>query len=156
MLISFTQTYGDNRKHLLDIYSRDEKLIEFKNLFDVNIYSFNNCSGDTITYFNSINKVKNTKILLVNGSYTQSIRQLINYLDELKCTHLFFSQDDTFSYDNDNINFKELVDYVKGFDNNFMYNLYYNSDQFKEHISLDKIKELNNLNIFDNNSLNFS
>lgn len=40
-LISFTQTYG-NRPILIDIYSRDERLIEFKNLFDINIYSFHN------------------------------------------------------------------------------------------------------------------
>lgn len=154
MLVSFTQTYGDERKQLYDIYNRDEKLIEFKNLFDLNIYSFHNSSEETIEYFKSINKVNNIEILKTNKRYTYCIRDLINYLKDIKCSHLFFSQDDTFSNDN-NIDFKKLLEFVKLCDNNFMLSLYYHKSLFDNLINLDLKEDLGEYKIYDNNSLNF-
>jgi len=156
MTVSFTQTYGDDRKLLLDIYSRDQRLIEFKNLFDLNIYAFHNCSDEIIDHFKSINTVKNTHILKLNRiNYTLCIKDLLIFLKSIKCTHFFFSQDDTFSYDNDNIDFQQLLSFVKKHENNFMYNFYYNIKDFENHIKLNILKEFNNLTIYENNSLNY-
>lgn len=121
MIVSFTQTYGNDRKQLLDIYAKDEKLIEFKNLFDLNIYSFHNVNDETINYFKQINKVKNTKeLIFYNIPYTDTIKFLKSFIIDKNCTHFFFSQDDTFSFNNQNVDFKELINYVKEFKSNFL------------------------------------
>jgi hypothetical protein len=153
MTVSFTQTYGNGRKLLLDIYSRDNKLIEFKNLFDLNLYSFHNSSKETIEYFKSINKVKNTEIIEFNDiSYGQCIKNLIEKLDSLNCTHFFFSQDDTFSANNDNIDFNNLLSYFKSHENNFMYCFHLNKNGFKHR---QKLAKINNFNIYDHNTTDF-
>ena len=124
MIVSFTQTYGNDRTELLEIYTIDKRLIEFKNLFDINIYSFHNCDDSVIEKFKKLNKVKNTLILRFNNiDYTTIIYDLKQKLKDLGCTHLFFSQDDTFSDDNKDINWKELIEYVKSFQLEFMLNL---------------------------------
>ena len=154
MLISFTQTYGDERRQLLDIYSRDQKLVELKNLFDINYYSFHNSSDETVKYFENINTVKNTKILRFNNiSYTKCIESLVKILEEDNCTHFFFSQDDTFSKDNDDVDFAELVSYFKSQQSNFMYCLGRRRDAFK--VGLNELKILKNLILYENNSLNY-
>lgn len=121
MLISFTQTYGGDRKKLLEIYFRDKRLQEFKNHFDLNIYSFHNSPPSLIKWFKENNPVKNTKILVFNNNYyTDTIRELFKVLNQKGCTHFFFSQDDTFSVDNEDVDFNELLNYVKGHQDNFM------------------------------------
>lgn len=125
MLVSFTQTYG-HRPILLDIYMRDERLIEFKNKMDLNIYSFHNASESVISKFKERNKVDNTKIFVFNNikqSYTDTISYLKSFLKEVGCTHLFFSQDDSFSADNLDIDFDELVSFANEYDNSFCVNL---------------------------------
>jgi len=155
MLVSFTQTYGNDRKLLYEIYSRDKKLIEFKNHFDLNLYSFHNSSKETVEYFQSINKVENTEILQFNKlNYGQCIEQLINKLKSVGCTHLFFSQDDTFSDDND-IDFRYLIDYFKAQTSNFMICFGTNVQRNSFKIDLEILKELENLTIYKNSSLNF-
>jgi len=153
MLISFTQTYGNDRKQLLEIYFRDKKLHEIKNLCDLNLYSFHNTSDEIVKYFIDNNPVKNTEILRFNGvSYSECIRNMMRLLEESKCTHFFWSQDDTFSGDNDDINFNELIDYAKTYDNNFMLSFcagYYMSQRY-EKSQLKLLKSLNNFNIFEN------
>jgi hypothetical protein len=136
MLVSFTQTYGTGRDELLDIYFKDKRLLEFKNLFDLNIYSFHNCEKSTIDKFKEMSKgiIKNSKVLEFNNDfhdqwvedgYTGTIRKLKEYLRNIGCTHFFFSQDDTFSsIDNKGVNWKELVDYIKEYDRDFMISLF--------------------------------
>ena len=50
-------------------------------------------------------------------------------MKEIGCTHLFFSQDDTFSAaQNKDVDWKELIDYVKLYENGFMLSLYHKID----------------------------
>ena len=129
MLVSFMQTYGNDRSKLHEIYSRDERMIEFKNMFDLNIHSFHNCSNKTIKNFKKLNKVKNTEYLVFNDmTYGDTIRELKNKLKEIGCTYLFFSQDDTFSSNYHTLDFKELLSYIKDNKSKLMINLYHNVD----------------------------
>ena len=127
MIVSFTQTYGNQRKKLLEIYSKDKRLIEFKNHCDINIYSFHNCSSELIDYFKENNSVKNTKILIFNNiSYGQCIKIIKKKLKEVGCTYFFFSQDDTFSFpENENIDFDEYFHVIKKYPKEFMHCLGY-------------------------------
>jgi len=129
MLVSFTQTYGTGRDELIDIHFRDKKLIELKNHFDKNIYSFHNCERSTIDKFKELNKniIKNVVILeFDNDNYTETVRKWKNYVKDLGCTHFFFSQDDSFSaFENNDVDWKELIDYMKEYDKDFMLSLYH-------------------------------
>ena len=128
MLVSFTQTYGTGRDELIDIHFRDKRLIELKNHFDLNIYSFHNCEQSTIDKFKELNKdiIKNVIILKFDDkTYTETVRKFVQYIKDLKCTHFFFSQDDTFSVrSNSDIDWGELIEYVKEQDKEFMLSLY--------------------------------
>ena len=131
MLVSFTQTYGNERTELFDIASKDKKLIELKNLCDVNIYSFHNCDDSVIEKFKEVNKVKNTHIIKYNfPHYTDCIVELKKYLKEIGCTHFLFIQDDVFSDDNDNLDINEMVEYVKEHKENFMLNIRYKQVEY--------------------------
>ena len=127
MVVSFTQTYGTGRDELLDIYSRDKRLIELKNLCDKNIYSFHNCEQSAIDKFKELNAIKNTLILEHDDiPYSETIRYLKEYLKEIGCTHFFFSQDDTFSAgENKDVDWLELILYIKRQEENFMLSLYH-------------------------------
>ena len=154
MLVSFTQTYGNERLKLYEIYSRDKKLIELKNLCDINIHSFHNCSNGVIEYYKRINKVKNSEYLIFNNiPYSETISKLKEKLKELKCTHLFFTQDDTFSVDNDFLDPIELVEYIKSFSSNFMLSLAYTADMIDGR--LKPREEKNTFNIFHLNTHHF-
>ena len=156
MLISFTQTYGNDRRKMLEIYSRDQHLINFKNLFDINYYSFHNSSTETIDFFRKINKVENAKILSWNGiTYPRCVENLIKILEKDNCTHFFFSQDDTFSDHLNDVNPEDLVSFVKEHTHNFMYNTGVRRSHFPEDLELDILKEIGNLIIYKNNSLNY-
>jgi len=155
MLVSFTQTYGDDRTKLHEIYSRDKRLIEFKNCFDLNIHSFHNCSLRTIENYKKLNKVKNSEYMIFNDvPYSFTIKALKIKLKNIGCTHFFFSQDDTFSADNDNVDWDELTEYIKEFKGNFMINLYYNIDHINStYIPLD-IK--NSFSVYYLTTINFA
>jgi methyl coenzyme M reductase subunit C-like uncharacterized protein (methanogenesis marker protein 7) len=124
MLVSFTQTYGKGRNELIDIHFRDKRLIDLKNHFDLNIYSFHNCEQSTIDKFKELNKgiINNVVILEFDDEhYTQTIKKIKLYLKEIGCTHFFFSQDDTFSvFENEDVDWEELIDYICEFNNDFM------------------------------------
>jgi hypothetical protein len=120
MLASFTQTYGDKRKKLHEIYSRDNQMIEFKSHFDINYHSFHNCNQETIDYYKSINKVNNVEYLIFNDiGYGECIKKLKVKLKEEGCTHFFFSQDDTFGADNEKVDYNDLLNKVTKYDKNF-------------------------------------
>jgi hypothetical protein len=150
MLISFTQTYG-NRKELIDIYLKDNKLKEFKNNFDINYYSFHNSPPEIIKYFTENNKVKNTKILEFNNiCYTQCIKNLKTQLNNDNCSRFFWTQDDSFSNDI-NVDFTELLRYFTSFDNNFML-CFKQMNKFKRKL----LHKLESLNIYDTTSIDFA
>jgi len=156
MIVSFTQTYG-NRQILLDIYVKDKRLIEFKNLFDLNIYSFHNCNPSLIEKFKQTNKVKNTKILIYNGiHYGESIRQTKTYLKSIGCTHFFFSQDDSFSADNNDTNFNELISTISSFNNNFMLSLYHKALTGNIIVDNETFKIYENTTLSDNISRSYA
>jgi hypothetical protein len=155
MLVSFTQTYGNNRGALLDIYGKDKKLQEFKNYFDLNIYSFHNVDASIVDKFRSINKVKNTKeLILQNIPYTETIKILKAYLKNKGCTHFFWSQDDTFSADNDNLDFNELINYVKSYKENFLLCLSKESVALNKNFNKIAIKK-NTFGVYEYTSLDF-
>lgn len=115
MLCSFTQTYGDDRNILISAQMKDKNLVEFKNLFDVNIYSFHNCPQSVIDHFWSVNRLSNVEILTYNKmSYTDTMRVTKNVLKTLNCDVLFFIQDDGFSVDK--IDYNQLLkEFKEGF-----------------------------------------
>ena len=47
-ICTFSQTYSDNRFELFDYLPNDELSIEFRNMFDLNIYSFRNSSREYV------------------------------------------------------------------------------------------------------------
>jgi len=154
MLISFTQTYGNDRSKLHEIYSRDKRLIQFKNMFDINIHSFHNCNKETIDNYKNLNKVKNSIYLEFNNiPYSQTIKHLKYFLKEKGCTYFFFSQDDTFSDENSYIDWVELLDYVKEHNKNFMLDLHHVTDMLDIRIKLNEIK--NTFNVYHLTSLDF-
>jgi hypothetical protein len=156
MLVSFTQTYGTGRDELIDIHFRDKKLIELKNHFDYNIYSFHNCEKSTIDKFKDLNKdiIKNVIILeFDDDTYPKTVRKWIQYVKDLGCTHFFFSQDDTFSsIENKEIDWNELIKYVKKYKKEFMLSLY-NKDTILDYKGLVDFKKT--FNIFKSTTLDF-
>lgn len=156
MLVSFTQTYGTGRDELIDIHFRDKKLIELKNHFDKNIYSFHNCEQSTIDKFQELNKdiINNVIILRFDDdTYPKTVRKFVQYIKDLGCTHFFFSQDDTFSKEeNEDVDWNELLDYVKRYDKDFMLSLY-NSETI---LDIDEPKdELKTFNVLKSTTLDF-
>lgn len=107
MICSFTQTYSNHRLDLLELQAKDKNLVKFKNLLDLNIFSFHDSSKETIKKFKSFNTVKNSIIFEFNDiPYTHCIRNLLNFLDEKQAKYLFFIQDDALSlcdYDYENL-----------------------------------------------------
>lgn len=156
MLVSFTQTYGNNRNKLYEIYSKDNRLIEFKNMFDKNIHSFHNCDSSTIDYFKSINPIQNTEYLEFGDvDYTDTILYLQNYLNQIGCTHFLWTQDDSFSAENDNLDFNELIQFINTYDDNLMISLA-NSTEFIKYTEIGYVNgnwETLNPNPFKNPSI---
>jgi hypothetical protein len=136
--VSFTQTY-ENRKDLLEIYLKDKKLHELKNHFDINIYSFHNCPVEYIKWFEKVNPVKNSVYFSWIGlPYTLTIKKLVEFLKKENVTHFFFSQDDTFSWQNDDIDFGEFYNYFTEKNSNTMISLDHTLDY--PIISLNNVK----------------
>jgi len=156
MLISFTQTYGTGRDELIDIHFRDKRLIEFKNHFDKNIYSFHNCEQSTINKFKELNKdiIKNVIILKFDDdTYLKTVRKWKEYVKDLGCTHFFFSQDDSFSaYENNDVDWTELIEYIKEYNKDFMLSLYHKNEILEYTGDIDKKKTFN---IYKSTTLDF-
>lgn len=142
MIVSFVQTYGDDRNLLQNIFFEDKNLHNFLNLFDLNIFSFHNSNDQTVKYFTDRNPIKNSMILRFNGiPYTYCINELIKILEEVKCTHLFFRQDDTFSVDNDDFDFEKFIEFVIRHHKNFMTCLAHSYDKMLNKNEIKKINE---------------
>ena len=155
MLVSWTQTYGYNRGELLGVYCRDRRLHEFKNLFDLNIYSFHNSSNELVRRFERLNPVKNTEIQIKERvNWTQTISDLKNYLKQIGATHFFYSLDDTFSNDNKDINWVEFIEYIKQFKSNFMISLGTNQDLIDFKVSPNE--SFNSFNVYHRTTKDFA
>lgn len=157
MLISFTQSYGDDRRDLLRVYERDQRLIDFKNQFDINIYSFHNSSKETVDFFKLKNRVDNVVLFEFNNvNYTQSFKKTLEILEDWKCTHLFFSQDDTFSDDNDGLDIPSFMDFFRSQKENFMACLSIPFDRVKKGIRKPKtLGKFGDNILYENNSLRY-
>jgi hypothetical protein len=157
MLVSFTQTYGNNREILHKFYSKDNYLKEFKSHFDINFHSFHNCSQKTIDYYKSINIVKNTEYLIFNNkSYGECILQLKNILKDIGCTHFFFSQDDTFSANEREPYYNKIIEYIKEQSNNFTLVLQYPYNGGFRNSGLKPIKIKDCFYIYKSDTLTFN
>jgi len=144
MLVSFRQTYGDERWKLYEILSKDKRMIEFYNMCDLNIQSFHNCSKKTIEYFNIHNKIKNNKQLIFNNiSYTDCISEMKKELKKVKTAHFFWAQDDSFSDNNKDVDLNELIEYVKSHKLNFMLNLAHNKEMMWIEYPVEEHKTFN-------------
>jgi hypothetical protein len=153
MKISFCQTYGNDRKQLLEIKFRDKKLHQLLKFFDINIFSFHNCSNELIDWFKQNNNIPNLKIFINNNvNYTQCIKRLLDTINTLKCNLFFFHQDDTFSFDNDNVEIEDLLHFLF-LEKDIMLNLMFQNDEFE---NLKIYKHLKTINIFENSSQNFA
>jgi hypothetical protein len=155
MKVSFFQTYGNDRQKLLEIKFRDKRLLEFLNFFDINIVSFHNCNNEIIEWFKQSNNIPNLKIFINNNvTYTECIKRLLDTFFSLKGKFLFFNQDDTFSFNNENINFSELLDFIFS-EEDIMLNLLMEKETFTDpHLQL--YKSLNTIDIYSNDSFNFA
>lgn len=112
MKVSFCQTYSD-RRDLLKIKFNDKRLLEFYSNFDINIFSFHNSPDEVVQWFKENNNIPNVKIFNNKDvSYTQCIKRLKDTLKALKATHFFFHQDDTFSFNNQEVDLNEFFNYV--------------------------------------------
>lgn len=141
--ISFTQTYGDSRRQLLEIKFKDKQLLEFLSFFDYNIFSFHNCSEDIIKFFQSNNNIPNARIIINNGTtYTDCIKRLKYIISSLDAKYIFFNQDDTFSVSDNFRKYSSLCEYIFS-QNDIMLNLSETSESIKGSIletSLDDIQ----------------
>ena len=112
MKVSWTQTYGNDRKDLVTYQMKDEKLVRFKNMLDLNLYSFHNCNDAVVNHFWNVNRLKDIKVFRFNDcSYTECVRQIVKYLNGILCDFLFFAQDDALSIEQ--IDYKLLLGSIK-------------------------------------------
>jgi hypothetical protein len=160
MIASFVQTYGNEREvgHRSLLYggqARDQRMIEFKNMLDVNIFSFHDNHKSEIEDYKSLNKVKKAVYLEhYDVTYTDTIRELLRQLEILGVTHLFWTQDDSFSAENEDLDLGELLDYVKGFKENFMINLAVDPE-YLNHLQLPS-DQLKTFTAYHSNTRDFS
>jgi hypothetical protein len=160
MIASFTQTYGNEREvgqrsMLYKAQARDERMIEFKNMLDINIFSFHDNHQSEIEEYKSLNNVKKAVYLEhYDVTYTDTIRELLRQLEILGVTHLFWTQDDSFSAENEDLDLGELLDYVKGFKENFMINLAVDPE-YLNHLQLPT-DELKTFTVHHSNTKDFS
>ena len=130
MLASFRQTYGSGREELFEIYLRDHRLQELYNLCDLNIFAFHDCQDETIEKFKEINPISNS-VYLEYGDifYPETVKRTKEHLKKLEVSHFLFTQDDTFTaIQNRDVDWKDLIDYARAYNENFMLNFYHKID----------------------------
>lgn len=148
MIVTITQTYGDQRKELYDIRSQDHLLKYFLDSFDHDIFSFHNCHKDTIDYFKSKNSSKEY-IEYNNINYTDTIKNLINRLKELKCSKIIFLQDDVFSSHQNKDQIDTIISDIKN-NNTPLLNLEFNKGNFKKEVQnkMDLVRKIGDVEIW--------
>jgi hypothetical protein len=156
MIVVLTQTYGNDRKELYDIRSKDSLLQYFISQFDHDIYSFHNCSKETIEYYKSKNTNKEY-VEYVDIPYTHTIYHLIDKLSDIGCTKLIFLQDDVFTWNQTKEDIDVLVNKIKN--GNFpLLNMEMKFDEFKDELkgSIKIIEEENDVKFYKAFTLDFS
>jgi hypothetical protein len=112
----FTQTYSDNREELYIYHNNDVTDIEFRNQFDLNIYSFHNCPDDyteRLKQYDYFKKITNLEFQSNNNiEYTHIIRNVLYDLLERGFDYFVYFQDDSLS-SRKHIDTTELVKFIK-------------------------------------------
>ena len=157
MITIITQTYGNERRELYEIRSKDKALQYFIDQFDHNIYSFHNCSEETINFY----KAKNTnkEYIEFNGiTYTETIKKICNKLKKMGCNKLIFLQDDVFSYNQNLSEIDLLVNEIKTNNNIPLLNIEVKIDDFKNEIVNNVIlhKSISEIDIWETTTTDFS
>lgn len=120
----FTQTYNDNRFELFDYLPNDNLSIEFRNAFDLNIYSFHNSDREYINkvkgheYFKKLKNVEFNEFY--NITYPQTFKKILYQLLDWGYTYVGYSQDDVFTC-GIHYNITDLVDFIKTQDFKMLY-----------------------------------
>ena len=113
----FTQTYSNDREELFKYHCKDQSDIDFRNQFDLNLYSFHNSPDEYVKellecdYFK---KIKNLKVIRQNNiSYTESFKEALRFIYKNSFDYMIFLQDDSLTKNDIN---EKLVDYIKNED----------------------------------------
>lgn len=150
----FTQTYSDDRGELYKYHCKDQSDIDFRNQFDLNLYSFHNSSDEYVEnllksdYFQTL---KNLKVMRQNGiSYTHSFKEALKFVYKNGFDYLVFLQDDCLTKNNI---VQELIDFIKNEDF-LMLNLEATPEDLK--INGDVIYKKKDLHIYNTTSEDFA
>jgi hypothetical protein len=156
MIITITQTYGDDRRELYDIRSKDNLLKYFISSFDHDIFSFHNSSSSTIDYFKNTNK-SSELVEFGNIPYTSTLKLIIEKLKKLKCKKVIFLQDDVFSQNQDLEELNYIIQEIKN-DNIPLLNMEVKKDDFKLDIQnkMEFIKKNNDTEIWKSFTSHFA
>jgi hypothetical protein len=110
----FTQTYSNDREELFKYHCKDQSDIDFRNQFDLNLYSFHNSSDEYVEkllkcdYFQ---KIKNLKVIRQNNvSYTESFKEVLRFIYKNNFDYIIFLQDDSLTKNDIK---EKLVDFIK-------------------------------------------
>jgi hypothetical protein len=110
----FTQTYSDDREELFKYHTKDQSDINFRSQFDLNLYSFHNCSEEYVNKllkFDYFRKIKNLQIIKQNNvSYTDSFKEALRIIYKNNFDYIIFLQDDSLTKSDIN---KEIINYIK-------------------------------------------
>lgn len=110
----FTQTYSNDRKELFKYHCKDQSDIDFRNEFDLNLYSFHNCSNeyiDELLEYDYFQRIKNLKIIRQNDiSYTDSFKEALKFIYKNNFDYMVFLQDDSLTKNAIN---EKLIDFIK-------------------------------------------
>jgi hypothetical protein len=156
--ISFFQTYG-NRFPLIKIREEDKFFQKFIRNFDMNIISLHNVTPNVSEYLNKNWIIPNQTVWDSSGkSYGQCIKFLVNFLLVNNVDRFFFYQDDTFSYEINELNIYDLLTMIFNpvFDHiNISYKLDYLKEHKKWNESKNIIYEAPSFNLYDTTTVDF-
>ena len=117
-IVSFTQTYGNERYVEILLQKYDKVGQYMRNKCDKIIFSFHNCSLEIIEkskkYLSDIYDSDKLEFLIYdNMDYLTSIRKTMSYLKSIDVTDILFMNDDEYFLNNDyNLNNLHLLDII--------------------------------------------
>jgi hypothetical protein len=110
----FTQTYSDDREELFKYHCKDQSDIDFRNQFDLNLYSFHNCSDeyvDKLLKSDYFQKIKNLHVIRQNNvSYTDSFKEALRFIYKNNFDYIIFLQDDSLTKNDID---EKVLNYIK-------------------------------------------
>lgn len=155
----FSQTYG-NRQSLFLYHNINKIEIDFRNKFDLNIYSFHNCDDLYVENLKKEQYFKNIKdiefIYYKNISYPLSFKETLLKIKQMGFDYLIFIQDDCFIL-NEKLNLNFIVDFIKK-ENFKMLNISYKLDDIIDDVDNEKIryKKNNEFLVYESNTFDFA